>query len=75
MKISKRDRYSLTKELFDFTESELRDLKFSLNFRWISHMQKNHKDAMDSCKDLTNAIRAELARRVQDRHLDESLES
>ena len=72
MRLTKNDRYSLNQDISILTENELRDVKFGLNFRWIAHTKKGHVDAANSAKDLANAIRAELARRVQDRHLNEA---
>jgi hypothetical protein len=69
MKISKRDRYSLNTAISQIGDDELRNLKFSLNFRWMAHVKKNHTDAALSAKTLSDEIRRELARRAQEEHL------
>lgn len=51
------------------TESELREVKFSLNYRWLGHLKRNQQDAAKSAQDLANAIRAELALRIQEQRM------
>jgi hypothetical protein len=69
MRLSKRDTYQLTKPIESLSESELRDTKFALNFRWMGHVRKGHVEAAKRAQALSNEIRAELAKRVQDEHL------
>jgi hypothetical protein len=75
MRLTKRDNYTLTKPMSELTESELRDTKFSLNFRWMGHVKKGHVDAAVRCKALSDAIRAELALRAQAKHLNEAVKT
>jgi hypothetical protein len=73
MKLTKRDNYTLTKPMNELTDSELRDIKFSLNFRWMGHVKKGHEDAAKRCKALADSIRAELAARLQAKHLNDAI--
>ncbi len=73
MKVKQSDRYSLKCDVSAMTDLELRNTKFSLNYRWVAHMQKGHHSAAQSAKLLTDTIRAELAQRVQDRQLNDAL--
>lgn len=69
MKLSNKDRYSLKVDTNAMSESELREVKFNLNYRWLGHLKRNQLDAAKSAQDLANAIRAELALRAQERHM------
>lgn len=61
LNIKKSDRYSLNCNIEEISDSELRNLKFGLNFRWMEHIRKNHTLAAKSARDLSNIIRQELA--------------
>jgi len=69
MKVTKRDTYTLNTPLASMNESDLRDLKFGLNFRWLAHVKKGHTDAAERVKAITDLIRQELAQRAQNVHL------
>jgi hypothetical protein len=63
MKLSKKDTYSLTQSIKEIPDNQLRDIKFTLNFRYLGHMQKNHQEAADSAHNLIAEIKKELQSR------------
>lgn len=63
LSVRKTNRYSTVQPLSEMDPKELRHLNFSLNFRWIEYLKRDHREACESVTKLKKQIAQELSKR------------